>query len=276
MPSTSGDNLVSERPSGASARFSRRTTSDVARLTTTESLSKESTATEPPRKRSRNSVDSSAPSPRKSVTVTVKAQDTEEFHPPSAAVIQSGLSTPSKNDSVTPQTLPPDAPNTEKVISVINFLRDRRRRPDEKIVILYSERMYQMSSTETKASLQSLVEENRIFRVKYPSGISYRYHMSVVARGDTVAQQSNRIRAKYAVSASKSNGTTKTPTSRTPTPVGETFSGVEMTALKSFLRLISPSGCVVRPSNLTPSGDCPVVDKIRTLLPQDILGGGEF
>ncbi|VDK36561.1 unnamed protein product [Taenia asiatica] len=241
MPSTSSDNVVSERPSSsAPARLSRRTASDVARLATTESLSKESSSTEPLKKRSRNSVDSSAPSPRKSVTVTVKAQDTEEFHSPSAAVIQSDLSTPSKNGSVTSQTLPPDASNTEKVISVINFLRDRRRRPDEKIVILYSERMYQMSSTETKASLQSLVEENRIFRVKYPSGISYRYHMSVVARGDTVAQQSNRIRAKYAVSASKSNGTTKIPTSRTSTLVGETFSGVEMTALKSFLRLISP------------------------------------
>ncbi|KAL5105486.1 Chromodomain Y-like protein 2 [Taenia crassiceps] len=274
MPSASSDNAVSERSSSStSVRFSRRTASDVARLATAESLSKDSAPTEPPRKRSRNSVDSSAPSPRKSVTVTVKAQDTEEFHSPSAAAIESGLSTPSKNGLVTPQTLPPDASNTEKVISVINFLRDRRRRPDEKIVILYSERMYQMSSTETKASLQSLVEENRIFRVKYPSGISYRYHMSVVARGDTIAQQSNRIRAKYAVSTSKSNGTTKTPSSRTSTPVGETFSGVEMTALKSFLRLISPSGCIVRPSNLTPSGDCPVVDKIRTLLPQDVLGG---
>ncbi|VDM17599.1 unnamed protein product [Hydatigera taeniaeformis] len=277
MPSASSDNVVSERSSSSTpARFSRRTASDIARSATAESLSKETSPTELPRKRSRNSLDSAAPSPRKSVTVTVKAQDTEEFHSPSATVIQSGLSTPSKNGSVTPQTLPPNASNTEKVIAVINFLRDRRRRPDEKIVILYSERMYQLSSTETKASLQSLVEENKIFRVKYPSGISYRYHMSVVARGDTVAQQSNRIRAKYAVSASKSNGTAKTPNSRTPTPVGETFSGVEMTALKSFLRLISPNGCVVRSSNLTPSGDCPVVDKIRALLPQDVLERGEF
>ena len=282
MPSSAGDNMPAEKIlSSGVTRLSRRAVFETARSSPIGSSSKDPSPVEPPKKRSRNVPENSASSPRKSVTVTVKPHDTEEFHSPSAAAIihsaNSTSSSASKNSQTASQSLPPDASTSEKVIAVVNFLRDRRRRPEEKAVIHHCERMYHLTPTETKSTLQTLVDEGRIIRVKYSSGISYRYHMSVVARGDTVPQQPSKIRAKYTVSMNRTNGASRAPTNRTSTPVkADTFSGVDMYRLKSFARLVRPNGCFVQPSALTSNEDYQMVEKITKLLPEEALGGGSW
>uniref|UniRef100_A0A5K3F6I1 H15 domain-containing protein n=1 Tax=Mesocestoides corti TaxID=53468 RepID=A0A5K3F6I1_MESCO len=283
MPQILGQNSASEKPlSITPTRLSRRTASELSSHSSVQILhTKEPPLFEPSKKRPRNSSSTPAAGQRKSVTVVLKAPDTEEFRTTNLPVASPTTDYSSKPPIMVAQPLPQEATPKDKVIAVIDFLRERRRRPDEKVVILYSERMYQVAPCDAKAALQSLVKEGRLFSVKYPSGISYRYHMSAVARGDTVTQQSNKIKAKYAATTTKSSGQNnpaKSSQSRsysTPTSglgIGDTFTRAEMNTLKSFLRLISPDNGVVRPSHVTSGDGNKIVDKIRSLLPRDELG----
>ncbi len=319
MPSVSGQSSSAERSSSSTpTRGSRRSNAgEHSRLTAhTKREETSPAAPEIAKKRARNSSGNiTVAAPRKSVTVFVKSDETEEFHKPkatvpsAAAVVAAAMApteVPPKHISGSPvmvaPSLPAGATTREKVIAVIDFLRSRRRRPDEEVVLTYTQKMYNVAPQETKACLSQLVDENKLVSIEYSNGVSYRYHMSVIARGDAITEKSNQIKAKYAAAAASTTTTTpkpapvqavrhsaRVPTAKRPKPsatsaqsrnaAGNLLTQTEVTALKSFLRVISPRNGVVRPahaSNDTDNGDNGLVQKIRNLLPPDCLGGRSF
>lgn len=259
MPSSIRDITKSDRSSSNSPAGSlRRNSSDSAKISLIDLDEKLSSSEEPPKKRIRTPADAPLASPRKSVTVTVKANEVEEFCSPST----SGNNSSPKNIL----NISSDASNSDKVIAIIDFLRDRRRRPDENIVINCAERMFDMPQNVTISVLKTLVDANRIIRVKYPSGYSYRYHTTVVARGDSVTNQTPRVRSRNSGNAQKSNSNGAFPVSCSTTLV---FSETELATVKAFVELISPSSGILRPSKMTANGQSTVLDNIHSALSQN-------
>lgn len=235
----------------------------------------------------------SQPAQRKSVTVLVKTQPTEEFRSQKAELAPSSSGRLSgSSPGFVPPDLPPGATPMDKVIAVIDYLRIRRRRPDKVIVLHYTEKMFGYNHKETSSFLDTMVNQGRLVCIKHDRGVSYRYHNTVVARGDNATKHSNKIKAKYAattghaavtlpkVSATSTTAkqsvrvqaTKKVPTKLAPpATVSAKLTQTEVNALKTFLRLISPDNAVVRPSNGGEKNG--IIERVRSLLPSDSLGG---
>ncbi|KAM7542796.1 hypothetical protein Aperf_G00000003239 [Anoplocephala perfoliata] len=253
MLSSFCDITKSDRSSSNSPAVSlRRDSSDSAKIPLIDLEERTSSSKEPPRKRIRTPADVPVISPRKSVTVTVKANEVEEFCSPSI----SGNNPSSKNVL----NLSSKASNSDKVIAIIDFLRERRRRPDENIVITCAERMLNMPQNVTISALKSLVNANRITRVKYPSGYSYRYRPTGIGRGVAVT---HRVRTRNSGNAQKSssNRASKSSAGRFATPV---FSETELATVKDFVELISPNNGILRLPKMTEDGQSAVLDNIHS------------
>ncbi|VDL39582.1 unnamed protein product [Hymenolepis diminuta] len=256
--SSSSSRLIQDSPVSPT-RILRRNASDVVPIDTID------VDEEPLLKRIRSSQEPPFSSPRKTVTVTVKANEVEEFYAPSNAssnnsTIWNGLS------------IPEDASIPDKVMAIIDFLRDRRRRPDENIVISCAERYLKMPSSEILNVLKGLVDSNRVIKIKYPSGYSYRYPINRSSSKKSVptTSASNKAPTKSKTTARSSESTKKssqnggfTSSKNRPSPI---FRDAEIKAVQSFAKLILPYEGIVRPLKMTANGKSPVFDKIESAL----------
>lgn len=238
---------------------------------------------------------------RKSVTIMLKNVPSEEFQVTpiaSSSNYDNRRSLPDFDDTLDTGNVKTINTIHAKVIKVIDLLRNQRKRPKASLVISLSEKIYNLSPETTKQALDAMVKEKRIFSVVCKNSVSYRYHLGLVARGDSpTATQFARIKEKYTkINNANKNGANRMPPPPTMPPGKSTkrqstgpaiqrltpsvFSelstssnehkGLQLTnseyaMLKSFLRIISPTNRQVGPSvgDVTKS----LANKIRTLIP---------
>nr|CDS25995.1 enoyl coenzyme A hydratase [Hymenolepis microstoma] len=254
----SSSRLVQDSPVSPT-RVLRRNASDVVPVDTID------VDEEPLQKRIRSSQEPSFSSPRKTVTVTVKDNEVEEFYAPS--------NTSSNNSTVwNGLNIPEGVSIPDKVMAIIDFLRDRRRRPDENIVISCAEQYLKMSSRESLDVLKGLIESNRIIKIKYPSGYSYRYpiNRSSSKKSIPTSSSSNKAPTKSRATTRNSENTKRSNhnggfiSSRNRS--SHIFGDAEIKAVHSFAKLISSNKGIVRPLKMTTNGRSPVFDKIESAL----------
>nr|VZI05106.1 unnamed protein product [Spirometra erinaceieuropaei] len=268
-------------------------------------------------------------SKRKSVTIMLKTLPTQEFHnttsthkvrsevsslaPKTQAsekkTVSSGGCSSNSSHSGTQQTVTksckPATTINQKVLNVIDKLRDNRRRPKEEVVIDVAKKLYDLSPDATQAALQALVREGLLCSINCSSGISYRYPVSTVARGDLPRHVNitNKIKARYAkqpsarsrshignrkVPGSSKGGKPRDRTSSASTGVTSTkaaqpphnfqdLSGastnIDFATLNSLLGLVSSLNPSKAPRSSISSPDDPsaLMEKIRHLMPPHVL-----
>ncbi|VDO04364.1 unnamed protein product [Rodentolepis nana] len=255
---SSSSRLVQDSPVSPT-RVLRRNASDVIQVDTID------VDEEPLQKRNRSSQELPFSSPRKTVTVTVKDNEVEEFYAPSNASSNS-------SNLWNGLTIPEGVSIPDKVMAIIDFLRDRRRRPDENIVISGAERYLKLSSCEILDVLKGLIESDRIIKIKYPSGYSYRFptNRSSSKKSIPTTSASNKTQTKSKATTRNSASTKKSSqnggfisSKNRSSPI---FGVAEIKAVHSFSKLISSNKGIVRPLKMTPNGRSPVFDKIESAL----------
>uniref|UniRef100_A0A183S7H9 Chromo domain-containing protein n=1 Tax=Schistocephalus solidus TaxID=70667 RepID=A0A183S7H9_SCHSO len=296
-----------------------------------------SSADLPPQKRPKTVEDECEPktSKRKSVTIMLKTLPTQEFHnttsthkvrsevPPLAPknqttekkkVSSSGggggggsNSSHSGAQQTAAKSSKPVTTANQKVLNVIDKLRDNRRRPKEEVVIDVAKKLHDLTPDATRAALHALVREGHLCSINCSSGISYRYPVSTVARGDLPRHVNitNKIKARYAkqpsarsrshigsrknpnssgggksrdrpVSSSTGGTTIKaTPPPRNSQDLSGESANIDFVTLKSLLGLVSSLNASKAPrSSISPPDDpSTLVEKIRHLMPPHALEG---
>uniref|UniRef100_A0A0X3NP69 SAMD1-like winged helix (WH) domain-containing protein n=2 Tax=Schistocephalus solidus TaxID=70667 RepID=A0A0X3NP69_SCHSO len=294
-----------------------------------------SSADLPPQKRPKTVEDECEPktSKRKSVTIMLKTLPTQEFHnttsthkvrsevPPLAPknqttekkkVSSSGggggggsNSSHSGAQQTAAKSSKPVTTANQKVLNVIDKLRDNRRRPKEEVVIDVAKKLHDLTPDATRAALHALVREGHLCSINCSSGISYRYPVSTVARGDLPRHVNitNKIKARYAkqpsarsrshigsrknpnssgggksrdrpVSSSTGGTTSKaTPPPRNSQDLSGESANIDFVTLKSLLGLVSSLNASKAPrSSISPPDDpSTLVEKIRHLMPPHAL-----